>query len=86
MNVWAGKRVGKRVNEWAGVYCIHSCIACVRAFVRMLGMEDGNACGYCAAGSLWMHHPQESGMHSAFAKDDIHLRVKFTCDVAQVMA
>ena len=54
----------------------------MHVFVCMLEIGDGNACVYCAAGLLWMHRPQELGMHSTFAKDDICLRVKFTCNVA----
>ena len=70
------------MGEQMGRCVLCSLMRCMRAFVRMLGMEDGNACGYCAAGLLWMRRPRESGMHSAFAKDDICLRVKFTCNVA----
>ena len=36
-NVWAGEQVGKRVNEWAGVHCIHLCVACVHGGPTGLG-------------------------------------------------
>ena len=68
-----------------GRCALRTLVRCVRTFDRVLGIKDGNACGYCATGSLWMHRPRESGMHSTFAKDDVRLRVEFTCDVARVM-
>ena len=37
--VWAGEpteRIGERANEWVGVHCVRTCVACVGAFFLML--------------------------------------------------